>query len=182
MKPRQQRDLAVPMQMKFRPLVKQAWQRMAFLKNWNMQDKKAERRWYEQQLWEIIGCTSTTDMVITPRHFDDMLMHFATLADNQAEIDRMAYASERRVRWLIARCLAELTYLENREVPCEYAAATYTHMKFPLPLEECPAEHLLPVFKALDTHVRNLAAEHGITRAKLRAAVKHMAALEAAYG
>ena len=44
MKPRQQRDLTVQMQMKSRPLVKQAWQRMAFLKYWNMQDKKAERR------------------------------------------------------------------------------------------------------------------------------------------
>jgi hypothetical protein len=174
--------LNLKQQMLFRPLVKDAWLRQCLLNNWDTQGGKPDRKWYEDQLEELTGKRSTTDMQITPKGFDLLLGHFAVLAANEKMMEKACAGDEIRLRFQMQQCLAELTYLYNRAIEWDYAVATYAHMtNFTIPIEDCPRHYLWPIFFALDTHVRQLCDERMMTRKELRVAVSHLSALEAAY-
>jgi hypothetical protein len=182
MKPRQtQHGLSVPQQIKFRPLVRAGWLRHCLLNDVDHHARATEREWYENALLDAVKVASTRDLVVTADVFHDLMLHFAILAQDTEWITRLATEAERRVRWLIQQRLDELSYLENRHVPWEYAVQTYATMKFPLTLEETPVEYLSPCFMALDTAVRRKLHDRGMKRFELVAAVKAMSALEAKY-
>lgn len=182
MKPHQtQHGLSVPQQIKYRPLVRAAWLRHCLLNDVDHKDQALYRDWYENALLDAVKASSTKDLVVTPDVFHDLMLHFALLAQDTEWITRLATEAERRMRYLIQQRLDELSYLENRHVPWEYAVQTYAAMKFPLTLEETPVEYLQPCFMALDTQVRRLLRTRNMKRSELTAAVKANAALEAKY-
>ena len=181
------RGLSVAQQGKFRPLVKNAWLRHCLLWDEDHHDRAAERTWYERELMTATGVHSTTALVVTADVFTDLLVHFATLAADTELLGDLAQEGERRMRWQIGRCLDELSYLECRTVDWAYARAIFTQMNLPLTIEETPAPYLQQLMIALDAHVRKLLTDRNrrlnqsMTRPQLREAVKHQAALEAAY-
>lgn len=184
---KQKLGLSVPQQIKFRPVVRAAWLCHCLIWNLDHKDRKAERAWYEKELFSATGVHSTTELHATPDNYHDLLLHFATLAQDHALISQLATEDERRMRWLIQRCLDELSFLECRLVEWSYAVATFHQMKLPLTLAETPLPYLEKVFMALDTHVRQLLAEsnqrngRSMTRRELRGAVEGQRKLEAAY-
>lgn len=181
------RGLSVPQQIKFRPVVRQAWLKHCLTWDFDHKDRKAERAWYEQELFKAAGVRSTTALVVTADEFHDLLLHFAALAQDRELVGRLATEDERRIQWLIRRSLDELTFLECRAVEWSYAVATFKHMRLPLTIEDTPLPYLHKVFNALDTQVRRLLHARNerlgthMTRKDLRAAVAHQHTLERAY-
>lgn len=179
--------LSVAQQVTFRPIVRAAWLRNCLVWNHDHKDRKAERAWYEKELFSATGVHSTTELDASADTFHDLLLHFATLAQDRALICRLATENERRVRWLIQRCLAELSFLECRSVEWSYAVATFNHMRLPLKIDDTPRPYLEKVFMALDTHVRrtldvyNQRNGRSWTRRDLRAAVEANRRMEIAY-
>lgn len=179
--------LSPQQQGKYRPVVDAAWTRHCQVWSSPAGDKAARRAWYERELFAAAGVHSTTGRTWTPDAFHDLLLHFATLAQDVQLVGHLAVEDERRLRWLIERALDELSFIECHTVDWPYARAIFEHMRLPLTIEETPLEYLHKVFQALDTHVRrqllarNKRLGQCMTRTELRAAIKHQAALEAAY-
>ena len=187
MKPTTHQGLSIPQQIKYRPVVRNAWLRHCLTWDLDHKDKAAERAWYEQELFKAAGVRSTKDLRVNADEFGRLLLHFASLAQDRALVGQLATEDERRVQWLIRRCLDELTFLECRAVEWSYAVATFRHMKLPLTIEETPLPYLHKVFNALDTQVRRLLQARNkrlgthMSRQELRTVVADQKKLEAAY-
>jgi len=181
------KGLSAAQQGTFRPVVQRAWQMHCIIWEIDRRDCQAKRAWYERELMTAAGVHSTTALACDADVFHDLLMHFASLAKDADLIGRLASESERRMHYRIGKLLEELSFLECHTVTWDYARAVFTSMKLPLTMEETPAPYLQKVLIALDRHVAQRLAERNrrlgehLTRAKLRTATAHQAALEAAY-
>lgn len=159
----QRRGLSPRQQGVFRPMVNAAWSVAS-----SHRVALSKRAWYEAELQKVINASSTTNVTIAADDFTRLMSHFATLANDTAWIARLATEDERRVRWVIRGLLRDLSTLEGREVTFAYAAATYSRMnRGVLTLDTAPADFLRPVLQALDSRVRRLLREKGLSRAAL---------------
>lgn len=88
--------------------------------------------------------------------FDEILAHFAILANDKYWLSRCADPAERRLRYLIDRLLAALT--EQTGDPCgwSYVRGVLTQMSLPADPSDCPARDLSKVHHALSIHLARL--------------------------
>lgn len=90
--------------------------------------------------------------------YDAVMLRFAMIAQDDRAMAYFATAVERRCRKIISDLLEALTDLEQKPHTWAYARGICKHMNLPLRLEECPADMLYKVIRALDTHRRRILA------------------------
>lgn len=96
------------------------------------------------------------------RGFERVMGILAVMANDEAWIDRLAQAAERRIRWQLARFLEDLSWLEGTVYGWEYVQSIYTQARLWPTMDDAPAAELLKVLQMLDTHIRRLCRERGI--------------------
>jgi len=123
------------------------------------------REWYEGELWKAFHVRSTTELVWIPRRFDELMLHFGTIAMDMSVLNKYSSGEERRIRFSIMSIMVDLSWLERRTVDWSYVESIFLQSKVGAPL--CPwsdatTAMLKNVLMMLDTHVRRLAKRHGI--------------------
>lgn len=94
--------------------------------------------------------------------FDQVMAALAIVANDQYWLTRTAEAAEIRMRWQIRRYLGDLQYLTKTPHTWDYVCGIWHQSsRFPLSIEEAPAETLRKVLAILDTHVRRLCKDYG---------------------
>lgn len=88
--------------------------------------------------------------------FDRLMLHFAILAGDDRMMAKFSRSGEQRARWLLDRCLQQIGELEGKPVSWSYVLAICERMHLPAALEDCPAELLMKVYMALDSHRRRM--------------------------
>ena len=116
--------------------------------------EEAKHSFRKAQLAEC-GFASLTDVDRT-HGFDLVMFHFAQLAGDEATACYFAVAVERRMRFLIRDRLEIITKLTGVRHDWSYARGIMDHMHLAANIDDVPAEQLLKVFEALDTHLRRL--------------------------
>lgn len=145
-----------PQQKYYRPLLRKAWTADCARSGVSPDDKIAFDAWYRNELFTAIGVWTTKELNQTD-DYDSVMLHFAVIADDEYWITRMARGKERRIEHLINQRLADLDGIDQeRRHDWTYARSIYEHMALPEHLYDCPAELLVKVFQALDTHVRRM--------------------------
>jgi len=117
--------------------------------------EEAKHTFRKAQLAEI-GFASLTDVDRT-HGFDLVMYHFAQLAGDESSACYFAVAVERRYRHLIGQLLVKLSKASGHLFDWRYARGIMDHMHLAEDLNDVPAEQLLKVFEALDTHRRRIA-------------------------
>lgn len=143
----------------YRPMVDRAWE----AHRCRLPEATNKRSWYEQELYQAIGLTSTKNADHT-HDFDQAMLHFATIAGADTAIARFSDAQRTRISWLIRDRLRAISSAQGYPATWPYAAAIYEQMsqsgRIPEDMDECPAELLYKVYQALDTHLRRHAKKH----------------------
>ena len=113
--------------------------------------------WRHKIQLDTTGCFSIKEMNHTD-HFDAVMLELAIIAEDIYWINRLSSAAERRIRYVIEKqFLPDLEFLEQQSIGWEYVKGICNHMAIPDKLQDCPAEQLIKVLQALDTHIRRLA-------------------------
>lgn len=148
----------------FRPLLKEAF--AADYSRTPCGDKDPDfRAWYEANMWQAFHVKSTTEIVWPPKRFDELMLHFGTIAMNMAVLDKYSAGPERRVRWQIRRYMVDLAWLERRDVNWSYVESIFSQSQLGCPhcpFSDAPVSMLIKVLQMLDTHIRRLCSVHKI--------------------
>jgi len=92
--------------------------------------------------------------------FDEVMAVLAVDAADMYWIEQTEASGERRLLWQLDRFLADLSWLEGKEVCWKYVRGIYaqSNSKKTLPerLEDCPSPKLFLVLAMLDTQIRHL--------------------------
>lgn len=92
--------------------------------------------------------------------FDTAMSVLAIIAEDLYWINRTSAASERRLRWQMARFLEDLSWLEGAPVGWDYVKGIYgqanSKLHLPKTPEDCPAQLLFSILQSLDTHIRRI--------------------------
>lgn len=159
-----EKGLSRAQQGEFRPLLKKAF--MADYARTPCGDKDPEfRSWYQAEMRKEFHVDSTTALVWIPKRFDALMLHFGVIAMDMAVLDKFSGGDERRVRWQLRRYMVDLSWLEQRTVDWPYVESIYRQSRVGAPAcpwKDAPAAMLKQVLMMLDTHVRRLAAKHGL--------------------
>ena len=96
--------------------------------------------------------------------FDQAMGTLAVIAQDRYWLDRTAEGSEKRLRWQLARFLADLSWLEGAQVGWRYVCTIHENAHHSLPEEVADATvpQLVDVLSILDTRVRRLCAKYEI--------------------
>jgi len=94
--------------------------------------------------------------------FDAVMASLGVISGDERLIDHFCQASERRMRWQIARFMSDLSHLENRPVGWDYVSAIWAQSELLPSLEEAPSATLQKVLQMLDSHIRRLCQKAGI--------------------
>jgi len=96
-------------------------------------------------------------------HFDKVMLELSIIAEDIYWINRLSSAAERRIRYVIEKqFLPDLEFLEQQAIGWAYVKGICDHMQIPDNIQDCPAEQLIKVLQALDTHIRRLARKAGV--------------------
>lgn len=111
---------------------------------------------------DATGKYSTKEMNATG-DFDAVMLELAILAEDDYWIGRLSSAAERRIKWIISRqFIPDLEYLEKHPIDWKYCKGICYQMGIPDQIDDCPAQLLIKVLQAMDTHIRRLAGKAGI--------------------
>lgn len=100
--------------------------------------------------------------------FDDVMSALAIIARDEYWIERTSHASEIRMRWQIGRFLDDMDYLTKTTHTWDYIRAIWKQAEMlPADISEAPAQILWKILQMLDTHIRRLCADYGISPAHL---------------
>jgi hypothetical protein len=91
--------------------------------------------------------------------FDLIMGYLAAIAGDEYWIDHCARASEIRMRYQVARKLAELSRLSRRDLGWAYVQGCLDQAKLGTSIEDCPAEHLRAVLAMLSIAVKRVLKE-----------------------
>jgi prophage antirepressor-like protein len=91
--------------------------------------------------------------------FDLIMGYLAAIAGDEYWIDHCARASEIRMRYQVARKLAELSRLSRRELGWAYVQGCLDQARLGTSIEDCPAEHLRAVLAMLSIAVKRVLKE-----------------------
>jgi len=132
-------------QSKYRPLVARAWQVECLRSGCHPDLDGARESWYRRQLLDACGIY-TTKQAHPVKDYDKIMLHFASIAGDEALIDYFSRASERRHLFLIRR------EIERGAVTEAYVRGIARKMGFREDLDSLPADHLWRVWNALLRH------------------------------
>lgn len=139
----------------YRPLVARAWIAECHHSGQAPNDKAACDAWYRRQLHEAGNWDSTTECDKV-KDFDAVMLHFAILANDEHWINKIAFADNQRLIYIIEQRLQMIGHLEGTTLTWSYAQSIYRHMQLPAQIQDCPPQLLWKVLQALDTHYRRL--------------------------
>lgn len=142
-------------------LAHEAWQRVAYYMELPISDRKAEDRWYRDQLKSVTGLTSGKDL--DTELFEKAMFHFATLAENDTEIAHWVDAAERRHIYQVHAHMRILGDIRGEVVDWDYVRTIMDRMKLPELLADMTAPQMQDLIAALDTHFRRMCKDIGIT-------------------
>jgi len=131
----------------YRPLVAQAWQVFCRRNAGTVSDKVAKDAWYRKELVNELG-VYTTKQIGSPEEFDSLMLHFATIADNEYWIDRASRGAEGRALWLLKKTMG------NAGVDWPYVYGIARNMGYDKVVEELPAEAVLKINTAVYIYMK----------------------------
>jgi hypothetical protein len=95
--------------------------------------------------------------------YDNLMLHFATLAMDASAVGYFTAAAERRLRWVLKGLATDLQYLRKTGVDEAYIKGIYRQAgMLPSDFDDAPARQLWLVLQMLDTHIRRLCKRDGI--------------------
>ncbi len=147
--------ITIGQRLRYFPLQHRAWAAHCDQNGLDASDHKAEQAWRHAEQLSVTGKESTGAMDPI-KDFDAMMLHWAQIAGDDAEIKYWSAAVERRMKRRVRIAMQQLAELEGRVVTWDYVRAIQYQMNIPSDFEDCPAELLWKVYQALDTHVRRL--------------------------
>lgn len=160
MNARAQRTGLTPPQMgKFFPLVAAAWRAAAPAHGEHVDDVAAMNRWRQDETEIALGAgIRSTSQVDRVDGFDQLMLHFAMIANDTKRIDYYSAGAERRMKHLIRAELAKIGELEHAVYGWSYVKGICAHMQLPEHEDGVPAEALRRILQALSTHRRRILA------------------------
>ena len=151
----------------YRKTVDQAWTAHATRHNLPLNSKPAKRQWYEKQLMQCLGVT-TTKHCNPAEHFDDAMLHFAIIANDEYWINRTTQSEERRYIYQIHRLMLDYQYVAKRPITWDYIRAIHKQAhQLPERIRDTPAPMLRQILQMLDTHIRRICHAEGIPPSEL---------------
>ena len=95
--------------------------------------------------------------------YDNLMLHFATLAMDAGAVGYFTAAAERRLRWVLNGLATDLQYLRKTGVDESYIEGIYRQAgMLPTDFGDAPAPQLRQVLQMLDTHIRRLCKRDSI--------------------
>ena len=91
--------------------------------------------------------------------FDLIMGYLAAIAGDEYWLDHCARASEIRMRYQVARKLAELSRLSRRDLGWAYVQGCLDQAKLGTSIDDCPAEHLRAVLAMLSIACKRVLKE-----------------------
>jgi hypothetical protein len=143
-------------------LVSKAWKNHCEQTFESPNNRGAETQYRREINLDATGCYSIKEMNQTT-DFDAVMLELAIRAEDEFWINRLSSAAERRIKWVIEKqFIPDLEFLMKKPVSYSYIAGIAAQAKYPIDLNDCPAELFVRVLKMVDTHIRRLAKEQGV--------------------
>ncbi len=125
-------------------------------------DKAAETQFRREINQDATQCYSIKEMNQTT-DFDKVMLELAIIAEDVYWIDRLSSAAERRIKWVIEKqFIPDLEFLKKEPVDYSYIEGIAAQAKYPIDMQDCPANLLVRVLQMVDTHIRRLAKEQSV--------------------
>lgn len=145
----------------YRPLVKRAFLIDCMSGGVSPNTKGLYKAWYEEQLLECLGMSSTSKCNRTT-DFETVMLHFAIIAEDQYWIDRATCGDERRLKNRLQLFLLDIEELTGTKTPWNYVLSIYGHTGAPRDFKDATTKQLRSVIGFMDKHIRRLCAQAGI--------------------
>jgi hypothetical protein len=139
----------------YRPLARRAWAVHCERNGLDPACSLAFDRWRRSETWTRLGIYTTKE-IRSQEQFDELMLHFATIANDAGEIGYWTRASERRALWRLRKTMA------NAGVGDAYVDGICVQMGYPLPISELPASQVLKINSAVYMHWRRTSRK-GVT-------------------
>jgi len=147
---------------KYFQLFSKAWRNHCEETFENLNNKGAETQLRREINLATTGCYSIKEMNQTT-DFEAVMLELAIRSEDLYWINRLSSAAERRIKWVIEKqFIPDLEFLKKEPVSYSYIAGIAAQAKYPIDLNDCPAELFVRVLQMVDTHIRRLAKEQGI--------------------
>lgn len=127
-----------------------------------LNNKAAETQFRREINMQATGCYSIKEMNQTT-DFDAVMLELAIIANDMYWINRLSSSAERRIKWVIEKqFIPDLEFLLKEPVSYSYIEGIAKQAKYPIDINDCPAELLIRVVPMVDTHIRRIAKKQGI--------------------
>jgi len=143
-------------------------QRIAFFKMvgaaWTVSGFGVDREaWRRKEMVEAVGIDSFR-LVKFQETYEELMLHFARLAQDMRSVSYYAEATERRLRFVMRAVEADLEFLRGHGHGDAYMVGIYRQAGFDgwRAIDDIPAEHLRLVVQIADSYVRKLRAGAGL--------------------
>jgi hypothetical protein len=147
---------------KYFQLFSKAWINHCEAEFLNPNDRAAQTQFRREINLDATGCYSIKEMNQTS-DFDAVMLELAIRGEDLYWINRLSTAAERRIKWVIEKqFIPDLEFLLKKPVPYSYIAGIAAQAKYPIDLNDCPAEMFVRVLKMVDTHIRRLAKKQHV--------------------
>lgn len=147
----------------FWALEKKAWARCAQAMGIRSNDASEHEAWRHEQIHQATGGkTQSVKGVTTALLLGKVMLHFATLANDDREVEKWTSEPERRNAWVIGQKLALLSWATGIDHDWNYARGIFVQMRLPDTVLDCPADLAQKVMMAVDTQFRRYCADAGI--------------------
>jgi len=120
--------------------------------------------WRRKEMAEAVpGCDSLSK-VKNQEDYEEIMLHFAKLANDHGKTMHYCVARERRLRFVLGAIEADLSFLRGSGIGDAYMEGIYHQMGHPsyCKIDDIPAEYLRTVIQIADTYVRKLRSKAGI--------------------
>lgn len=135
----------------YRPLVATAWREHCRRAGGDPSHAAAREQWYRTEIRKL-GLASTKDPIAgTPEKFDELCLHFATLAADDQAIGYWSRARERRALHVLDASLRDAQKARNYAIGIAQRMGLFSGEA--MTLDELPAEAVLKVNAAVRLQV-----------------------------
>ena len=121
---------------------------------------------WRQGEMELLGLPKSTKSMDHVWHFEQAMLHFAILADDVCAMSYWGGCARRRLEWVFDGFLKDLAFLQQRR-PSPDAAAYLDGLMAQSRVEVLGAENLRKLCAMVDTRIRQLAREAGVSLSSL---------------
>ena len=139
-------------QAEFRPLVKRAWAEVCRRSGW-VDTPSGREKWYRAEVKSVIGVESSRD-ADQVQDFDRLMLHFATIANDDQQIRYFSAAEERRALHRL-RALQARAAKAGSPLPDEYVRGIQKQMGYGTGmLQDLPAEAVQKIATACAVYLK----------------------------